>query len=187
MSAADDTSGWRAHIAIVLANLNNKTAIYTVHQLGLALSRKEFNAAADFCFLAVNLLTSSYDCFAPVQSQQSDDEEPFRRHITLINASLPDDEYYSTKTRYGWSIIDFQATELYDFALKMSQRSVTGGLSASSEYQKCRLEYAQMLAEYGGAATSAFKYCQSIANCIWENAYQQNPKMLNDLCDLGDQ
>uniref|UniRef100_A0A914YRK5 Ancestral coatomer element 1 Sec16/Sec31 domain-containing protein n=1 Tax=Panagrolaimus superbus TaxID=310955 RepID=A0A914YRK5_9BILA len=186
MSATDDTSAWRAHIAIVLANLNNDTAMYTVHQLGLALSRKEFNAAADFCFLAVNLLTQ-HDCFAPVDpSQQSEDEEPFRRHITLINASLPDDDYYSTKTRYGWSIVDFQATEIYDFALKMSQRPITGGLTASLEYQKCRLEYAQMLAEYGGAATSAFKYCTSIATCIWDKSYQQNASTLNDLCDLAD-
>jgi hypothetical protein len=185
MSSTDDTSAWRAHIAIVLANLINQPAMVTVHQLGLALSRKEFNAAADFCFLAVNLLTQ-FDCFAPIASQQSEDEEPFRRHITLINASLPDDEYYSTKTRYGWSILDFQATEIYDFALKMSQRPIVGGLTTSIEYQKCRLEYAQMLAEYGGAATSAFKYCSSIATCVYDNAHKQSASMLNDLCDLAD-
>ena len=158
--------------------------MYTVHQLGLALARKEFNAAADFCFLVVNLLTQM-DCFAPVHVE-NEDEEPFRRHITLINASLPDDEYYSTKTRYGWSIIDFQATEIYDFAMKMSQRPIIGGLSASDEFQKCRLQYAQMLAEYGGSATSAFKYCSSIAGCIWGRAHEQEASMLNEICELAD-
>jgi hypothetical protein len=58
----DDANGWRAHIAIVLANLQTQTAMNAVYQLGLALAQKEFNAAADFCFLAVNLLTG-YNCF----------------------------------------------------------------------------------------------------------------------------
>lgn len=58
----DDTNGWRAHIAIVLANLQTQTAMNAVYHLGLALAQKEFNSAADFCFLAVNLLTG-YDCF----------------------------------------------------------------------------------------------------------------------------
>lgn len=35
--------------------------------MGLALAQKEFNSAADFCFLAVNLLTG-YDCFSNVKS-----------------------------------------------------------------------------------------------------------------------
>uniref|UniRef100_A0AC34R5Y1 Ancestral coatomer element 1 Sec16/Sec31 domain-containing protein n=1 Tax=Panagrolaimus sp. JU765 TaxID=591449 RepID=A0AC34R5Y1_9BILA len=133
----------------------------TVHELGLALSRKEFNAAADFCFLAANLLDSDYDCFEQQDFIQNDDEEPFRKHITLINASLPDDKYYSTQTSYGWSITDFQATEIYDFAIRMkhSPESSQGSdeypllqgsdeyrsLQGSDEYQKCRLEYAHLL------------------------------------------
>jgi hypothetical protein len=51
-------NGWRAHIAIVLANLNTEIAIETVYQLGVELSRKDFNAAADFCFLSANLLAN---------------------------------------------------------------------------------------------------------------------------------
>lgn len=61
---AEDASDWREHIAIVLANLQTEAALLTVYQLGLALSQKEFNSAADFCFLAVNLLNGS-DCFSP--------------------------------------------------------------------------------------------------------------------------
>lgn len=60
----DDANGWRQHIAIVLANLQTQTAINAVYQLGLTLAQKEFNSAADFCFLAVNLLTG-YNCFEP--------------------------------------------------------------------------------------------------------------------------
>lgn len=183
MTSADDVSGWRAHIAIVLANLNTSTAMKTVHELGLALSRKEFNAAADFCFLAVNLLTN-YDCFERQDYIENDDEEPFRKHITLINASLPDDRYYSTQTSYGWSITDFQATEIYDFAIRM--RQVEGSLKKSNEYQKCRLQYAQLLSECGGFATSAYKYCAAVATCIWDRANLMESSFLFEICNLSE-
>lgn len=117
-TSSDDASGWRAHIAIVLANLNTESAIDTVYQLGLELARKEFNSAADFCFLAVNLLNPNFDAFRP--PPVAGDESNARRHIKLINASLPDDEFHSTATRFAWSITDFQATEIYDYALKLA-------------------------------------------------------------------
>lgn len=47
----------------------------------------------------MNLLTG-YDCFRPVEAGQED--EHYRKHISLINASLPDDEAYSTDTRFGY-------------------------------------------------------------------------------------
>jgi len=66
----DHAGGWRVHAAIVLANLQTPTAISTIHQLGLALAQKEFNSAADFCFLVVNLL-SGVDCFRDPMGEQS--------------------------------------------------------------------------------------------------------------------
>uniref|UniRef100_A0A7E4URD7 Protein transport protein sec16 n=1 Tax=Panagrellus redivivus TaxID=6233 RepID=A0A7E4URD7_PANRE len=192
MSSTDDASSWRAHIAIVLANLDTPTALSTVHQLGLALARKDFHSAADFCFLAVNLLKKHeyehYDCFIPVEEEPVDGaEKPPRQHITLINASLPDDDYTSTTTPYGWSITDLQATEIYDYARKMSSdQVVVQGPSNQVEYQRCRLDYAKMLSEYGGAESAAYKYCTSIASAIWGNLDQFPASMLNQLCDLAD-
>lgn len=185
MSSVDDASGWRAHIAIVLANLNTPSAMQTVHELGLALSRREFNAAADFCFLAVNLLTN-YDCFASSINNSREGEDQFRNHITLINASLPDDTYYSTQTSYGWSVTDFQATEIYEYSLQLSQRQVQGGLRYSTEYQKCKLQYAQLLAEYGGFGSAVFKYCAAVASSIWDRPNEIGSVALKELCDLGE-
>ncbi|KAE9550734.1 hypothetical protein FO519_006056 [Halicephalobus sp. NKZ332] len=185
MSSVDDASGWRAHIAIVLANLNTPSAMKTVHELGLALSRREFNAAADFCFLAVNLLTN-FDCFSSSIQGSREGEDQFRTHITLINASLPDDRYYSTQTPYGWSITDFQATEIYEYSIQLSQRQINGGLKNSNEYQRCKLQYAQLLAEYGGFGAAVFKYCAAVAGSIWDRPYEVGPTALKELCDLGD-
>lgn len=63
-----DGRGWRAHVAILLANLQSQMAYESIYRLGLDLAKKEFNSAADFCFLAVNLL-SGYNCFAPPLEQ----------------------------------------------------------------------------------------------------------------------
>lgn len=38
-TTAEGANGWRAHIAIVLANLHSQAAMNTVYQLGLALSQ----------------------------------------------------------------------------------------------------------------------------------------------------
>ncbi|KAL3124960.1 hypothetical protein niasHT_001853 [Heterodera trifolii] len=139
-----ETNGWRSHIAIVLANLQSPTAMNAVYQLGLALAQKEFNSAADFCFLAVNLLYG-FDCF---QEQQSD--ENHRRTIRLISATLPDDGANSFLSRFGWSILDYQATELFDFALQLANPNSPTLLSKSHYYAKVRLQYAQLLDELGG-------------------------------------
>uniref|UniRef100_A0A183CE71 Sec16_C domain-containing protein n=1 Tax=Globodera pallida TaxID=36090 RepID=A0A183CE71_GLOPA len=140
-----ETNGWRSHIAIVLANLQNPTAMSAVYQLGLALAQKEFNSAADFCFLAVNLL-SGFDCF----QQQSENDGHQRTFIRLINATLPDDETNSSLTRFGWSILDYQATELFDYALQLVNPNSQTLLSNSNCYAKARLQYAQLLDELGG-------------------------------------
>uniref|UniRef100_A0A914GU76 Ancestral coatomer element 1 Sec16/Sec31 domain-containing protein n=1 Tax=Globodera rostochiensis TaxID=31243 RepID=A0A914GU76_GLORO len=140
-----ETNGWRSHIAIVLANLQSPTAMSAVYQLGLALAQKEFNSAADFCFLAVNLL-SGFDCF----QQQSENDGHQRKFIRLINATLPDDETNSSLTRFGWSILDYQATELFDYALQLVNPNSQTLLSNSNCYVKARLQYAQLLDELGG-------------------------------------
>ena len=61
-NASDDANWWKPHVAILLANLNSQTAMQVIYQLAIELAKKEFNAAADFCFLAINLLTG-FDCF----------------------------------------------------------------------------------------------------------------------------
>ncbi|KAI1713168.1 sec23-binding domain of sec16 domain-containing protein [Ditylenchus destructor] len=180
----DDASGWRAHIAIVLANLQTQTAIDTVYQLGLALAGKEFNSAADFCFLVVNLLTG-YDCFRPPQGEITSDEEKSRKYIKLISASLPDDELHSTVTRFGWSILDFQATEIFEYAQKLSNPSAAA-LSHSIEFQKCRLEYATLLSEYGGFNANVSQYCTEVARAIWDHPASVDRNMIEELCDMAE-
>ena len=52
-------------MAIILANLATETAFEMVYNLGRVLAKREYHAAADFCFLAVSLL-ANYDPFQPV-------------------------------------------------------------------------------------------------------------------------
>ncbi|CAD5228736.1 unnamed protein product [Bursaphelenchus okinawaensis] len=180
-SDADDGKGWRAHIAIVLANLKTDAAIDSIYQLGKTLAAKEFNSAADFCFLAANLLADR-DCFSPV----TDTEQVSRQHIDLIKATLPDDHVYSQYTRYGWSILDFCATEIYEYAMRLKYNNQPTPLTRSTTFQRRRLEYAQLLNEYGGAAPNVSSYCTSIAQNVWENMYGLDQAFVADLCGLAD-
>ena len=170
----DDANGWRAHIAIVLANLQTQTAMNAVYQLGLALAQKEFNAAADFCFLAVNLLTG-YNCFQAPAAADLDEQTAHRRHVHLVSASLPDDELNSSLTRFGWSILDYQATEIYDFALQMSCPGSATLLSASADYQRTRQQYVQLLGELGGFgyAIELYNSGNMIASEVPRHGYEQ--------------
>ncbi|PAV55559.1 hypothetical protein WR25_20357 isoform C [Diploscapter pachys] len=97
----DDTGSWRTHAAIVLANLATPTAMNTVYHLGRVLAKREYHAAADFCFLAVALL-AGIDPFRPVQNEEEDAD--VRKHIQLIHATLPDDEIDSTACRFGYCL-----------------------------------------------------------------------------------
>uniref|UniRef100_A0A1I8AWQ3 Sec16_C domain-containing protein n=1 Tax=Meloidogyne hapla TaxID=6305 RepID=A0A1I8AWQ3_MELHA len=145
----EDTNGWRSHIAIVLANLQTQNAMNAVYQLGLSLAQKEFNAAADFCFLAVNLLTG-YNCFQPPNNDELDDHPKYRKHISLLNASIPDDSLNSCITRFGWSVFDYQATEIYDYALRLGNGNAPTALSLSTDFIQTKRQYVQLLGELGG-------------------------------------
>ncbi|KAF7632259.1 Sec16_C domain-containing protein [Meloidogyne graminicola] len=140
--------------------------MYSVFQLGQSLAKKEFNAAADFCFLAFSLLTG-YNCF-------EEEEEEFclnnleinarlttRKHINLLNASIPDDSLNSCITRFGWSLLDYQATEIFDFALHLGNGNLPTFLSKSKNYIKTRKEYIQLLGELGGFDYSIELYSSS--------------------------
>ncbi|CAD5235730.1 unnamed protein product [Bursaphelenchus xylophilus] len=180
-SDSDDGKGWRAHIAIVLANLKTDAAIDSICQLGRALAAKDFNSAADFCFLAANLL-SDRDCFTPPNEAQP----VSRQHIELIKATLPDDHVYSQDTRFGWSILDFCATEIYEYALRLKYNGAATPLTKSAAFQKRRLEYAQLLNDYGGSAPNVSAYCTSIAENVWEYLYGLDQRFVADLCDLAE-
>ena len=71
----------------------------------------------------------------------------------------------------SWSILNLQATELYDYAVKLSssnaQQQATP-LSHSWDYQKCRWEYVQLLSELGGFNTNALHYLGEITRSVWD-------------------
>lgn len=89
--------------------------------------------------------------------------------------------------------MDFQATEIFDYALKLKNMSSIIGatpsstpLSNSIEFQKCRLNYSILLSEYGGFNSNVFDYCTDIARSIWSYASGIEPKFISQLCDLAD-
>uniref|UniRef100_A0AAF5CS22 Protein transport protein sec16 n=1 Tax=Strongyloides stercoralis TaxID=6248 RepID=A0AAF5CS22_STRER len=188
----DDASSWRAHAAIVLANLSTPTAMNTVYHLGQALSRKDFHAAADFCFLAVHLL-AGYNPFVAV-TLGPDEDKSYRRHIKLIHASIPDDESSSTDTIYGWSVLDFQATEIYEYALQLAFQHEPSAientpykyLTESNEFQLCKMQYALLLSEYSSFSKDAFDYCLEIAKNIWNKLNQFPLQNVERLCGLAE-
>ncbi|VDM67187.1 unnamed protein product, partial [Strongylus vulgaris] len=76
-----DSGCWRSHLAIVLANLTSQEAMEFVYDLGKVLAKRDCNSAADFCFLAVSILTGM-NPFKIVEA--CPDSRVSRQHITLI-------------------------------------------------------------------------------------------------------
>ncbi|KAK6032096.1 hypothetical protein OSTOST_01737 [Ostertagia ostertagi] len=179
----DDSGSWRTHAAIILANLTSSEAMETVYDLGKALAKRDYNCAADFCFLAVSVL-AGINPFTPVASTAQDGDA--RQHITLIHACLPDDDVASVRCRYGFSLVDLHATEIFDYAVRLSDVNAYSPLGESIEYQRKRIQYAHLIAEFGGFATDAFKYCMEIARSIWNFYHLLSVAELTSLCDLAD-
>ncbi|MFH4974351.1 hypothetical protein AB6A40_001060 [Gnathostoma spinigerum] len=180
----DDASSWRSHAAIVLANLSSQTAMSTIYRLGRVLSCRDYCAAADFCFLAVNIFTG-YDPFCPV-AKSEEDGGTAKQHISLIHASLPDDENDTIMDRFGWSLTDLHATEVFEYAMRLASNGAPTAVGNSLEYQQCRLQYAEMLAELGGFNTDAFHYCVEVARGIWDRLADVSIENLERLCGLAD-
>ncbi|XGW35414.1 hypothetical protein V3C99_018993 [Haemonchus contortus] len=179
----DESGSWRTHAAIILANLTTSEAMETVYDLGKALAKREYNCAADFCFLAVSVL-AGINPFAPIASSTAEGEA--RQHINLIHACLPDDEAATVQCRYGFSLVDLHATEIFDYAVRLSDVNAYSPLGESIEYQRKRIQYAHLIAEFGGFATDAFKYCMEIARSIWNYYHLLSTAELTSLCDLAD-
>ncbi|KIH48251.1 hypothetical protein ANCDUO_21683, partial [Ancylostoma duodenale] len=95
---SDDSGSWRTHAAIVLANLSTQEAMDSVYDLGKVLAKRDYNNAADFCFLAVAVL-AGVNPFKTLGANPDDGVS--RQHITLIHAGLPDDELETMQCRYG--------------------------------------------------------------------------------------
>ncbi|KAJ1349835.1 hypothetical protein KIN20_005488 [Parelaphostrongylus tenuis] len=178
----DDSGGWRTHAAIILANLTSSEAMQTVYDLGKALVKHDYNCAADFCFLAVAVL-SGVNPFKP--DSTSIDQCESRQHISLIHASIPGRYSASLKCRYGFSLADFHATEIFDYAIRLSNISGYSPLGECIEYQRKRIQYAHLIADFGGFTTDAFRYCTEVARAIWNYYHLLPDDVLNDLCDLA--
>ncbi|VDO62574.1 unnamed protein product [Heligmosomoides polygyrus] len=180
--AGDEGGSWRTHAAIILANLTSAEAMETVYDLGKVLAKRDYNCAADFCFLAVCVL-AGINPFRPIPAAS---EGEARQHITLIHAGLPDDDVTAVPCRYGFSLTDLHATEIFDYAIRLSDANAYSPLSDSLEYQRKRIQYAHLVAQFGGFATDAFKYCMEIARAIWNYYNLLSIAELNGLCDLAD-
>uniref|UniRef100_A0A158R625 Protein transport protein sec16 n=1 Tax=Syphacia muris TaxID=451379 RepID=A0A158R625_9BILA len=180
----DDAGSWRSHAAIILANLSTDTAFKMVYNLGRVLARREYHAAADFCFLAVSLL-SDCDPFA-LNATNEDDDAQDCQHITLVHASLPDDKIESRQCSFGFSVVDLHATEIYEYGLRLACNGQPVRLTQCCDYQKYRFKYAQLLSEYGGFAPDAYHYCVEIAKGIADKWMEYGKNDMLQLCDMAD-
>lgn len=183
--ASEDRGGWRCHAAILFANLSNSPfAMETIRRLGEELARRDCNAAADFCFLSVALL-AGVDTFTPSAIDPVTGLPPsVRRHIELIHASIPDDIAESTVCDYGFSLTDLHATEIFDFGSRLSGGATN--LAISAPYQRRRIQYAKLLANWGGFALDSFRYCTEVARTMWDKMSLFTARELEELIELAE-
>ncbi|KJH41418.1 hypothetical protein DICVIV_12610 [Dictyocaulus viviparus] len=181
---ADGPGSWRTHAAIILANLTSSEAMETVRvcDLGKALAKRDFNCAADFCFLAVAVL-AGINPFKPVSVVSAECDS--RQHITLIHASLPNHD--ALQCRYGFLLTDLHATEIFDYAMRLSDTNAHSPLAECVEYHRKRVQYAHLIADFGGFTLDAFRYCMEVARTIWNNHHLFSDDELVDICNLADQ
>jgi hypothetical protein len=85
---------------------------------------------------------------------------------------------------FSWSLTDLQATEVYEYALRLVNPAHLG--VRSLHFEMCKLYYAHRLSEYGGFASDSFRYCVQIANAIWDRYGQLQSIDISRLCDLAD-
>ncbi|KAM3727292.1 Protein transport protein [Dirofilaria immitis] len=180
----DEINSWRSHAAIVLANLKTPEALRMVYQLGCVLARRGLHAAADFCFLAVSLLIPGYSPFEPVPESE-DTNADVRQHITLIHATLPGEEINFGFSK-GFSIIDLHATEIFQYSTKLASTGIPSNFNTSTAYQLHRLDYAEMVSEFGNSAGDAFRYCVEIAKEIWNRHHEIDIEHLERLYELAE-
>ncbi|GMT07625.1 hypothetical protein PENTCL1PPCAC_29799 [Pristionchus entomophagus] len=90
--ASIDGGEWRRHAAILLANLaHSPFAMQCVRRFGEELASCGRDAAADFCFLSVSLLTGQ-DIFSQFDHHLNFSiVASIRKRIALLHASLPDE------------------------------------------------------------------------------------------------
>uniref|UniRef100_A0A1I7TNG6 Protein transport protein sec16 n=1 Tax=Caenorhabditis tropicalis TaxID=1561998 RepID=A0A1I7TNG6_9PELO len=178
----DDHMSWRTHAAIILANLGQReTALSTIHKLGEALAKRDYNCAADFCFLVCGVLGGK-NPFEPIAAP--DGEEDYRGHIPLVNSDIPDNEQ-NPKCHYGFLISDLHATEIFDYAIRLKETNRESLLARSVEYQTTRLKYAKLLSSHG-FNSDAYRYCTQIACDIWYHWNMFPVDFLLELCDLAE-
>ncbi|CCD69408.1 Protein transport protein sec16 [Caenorhabditis elegans] len=177
----DDHLSWGTHAAIILANLDQRgPAMNTIYQLGRALAKRDYHSAADFCFLVCGVLGGT-NPFEPIATPEG--EEDYRRHISLVNSDIPDNES-NPKCQYGFLLTDLHATEIFDYALRL-KADRESPLTKSVEYQTARIKYAKLLANHG-FNTDAYRYCTEVARAIWNNLYLFKADDLLELCDLAE-
>ncbi|VDK73830.1 unnamed protein product [Cylicostephanus goldi] len=85
----------------------------------------------------------------------------------------------------SFSLSDFHATEIFGYATRLSEVDACY-LSQSLEFQKRRIQYAQLIADFGGFVNDAFRYCLEIASYIRGNKHLLSAQELTDFCDLAD-
>lgn len=86
----------------------------------------------------------------------------------------------------SFSTIDLHATEIFEYGLRLACNGYPVRLTNSCEYQKYRFKYAQLLSEYGGFASDAYRYCVEIAKGVAEKWSEYGRDEMLQLCDLAD-
>uniref|UniRef100_A0A915Q1S7 Protein transport protein sec16 n=1 Tax=Setaria digitata TaxID=48799 RepID=A0A915Q1S7_9BILA len=82
-----------------------------------------------------------------------------------------------------FSVIDLHATEIFQYSVKLARG---GSFNTSTAYQLYRLDYVEMIAEFGNSAVDAFRYCVEIAKEIWDRCNEIDVENLERLYELAE-
>ncbi|KRX91613.1 Protein transport protein Sec16A, partial [Trichinella pseudospiralis] len=159
----DGVNEWRAHLAMILANLTRDPAdveslqrqMYGVLSMGDSLANNGQTFAGQFCFICCQLLVG-WDAF-----EGNAEREPL---ITLIGADR--DGQQSVETVFATQKYLF--TELVEYALALHWMNVKKASFWIRSLQKYKLQYALHLAEMG-FRDEVLSYCKVLYKAM---AYQ---------------
>uniref|UniRef100_A0A0N4ZYR0 Protein transport protein sec16 n=1 Tax=Parastrongyloides trichosuri TaxID=131310 RepID=A0A0N4ZYR0_PARTI len=165
---------WRTHVSIILSNLSSPAANEAIYNFGQVLNRKGFKCAADFCFLSLNLLSGFYH-FNEIDGNNSSD-------IRFIHGSVNNDE----PTFNGISVINFQATEIFEYGVKLGGQGLQNCLTQSNAYQLYKMNYALLLSRYNRFRQYSMNYCIEIVKNIKDKINDFNIQNIDMLIDIMD-
>ncbi|XP_063393009.1 uncharacterized protein LOC134678385 isoform X2 [Cydia fagiglandana] len=164
---------WRAHAAIILSNTSAKpeNETRTLTQLGDSLTARGLLYSAQFCYISARVPFSRHP-LAPFAPPPSVPTSPPRLALLLADSRADSLNQLATNEAIF-------ATEIYEYALSLSQDYCIGELQAYKFLLACRLVDA-------GEYERALAYTEALARAVTRSPRDYPPQLVAQLYQLAD-